>query len=236
MSFIGSGIAHSAFGGVALGYLLGVNPVGVAIPFSVATALAIGWVAKKGRVSEDTSIGIFFVSTMALGILLIGLKAGYNVDLFGYLFGSILSVTLSDLLLILILGVCVAGTVLLLFKEFFFLSFDEEMAAVHGLPVRSLYFLLLALIAITIVVSIKIVGIVLVSAVLVIPAAAAFQLTSRFRLMIVLSVIIGIVSSLAGLFLSYLFNLASGATMVLTAAVLFFLCLVLSPKKKKIRL
>jgi len=233
MAFIGSGIAHSAFGGVALGYLLGLDPIAVAIPFSVATALAIGVVARRGRVSEDTSIGIFFVSTMALGILLIGLRTGYNVDLFGFLFGSILSVTNLDLWLIVILGLCVAGTVFLLFKEFFFLSFDEEMAAVNGLPVRTLYFLLLSLIAVTIVVSIKIVGIVLVSAILVIPAAAAFQLTRSFRTMMVLSVALGVASSLAGLFLSYGLNLASGATIVLTSAVIFFICLVFSPKRRK---
>ena len=233
LAFIGAGISHSAFGGVALGYLLGVNPIGVAIPFSLAAAMAIGWVSKKGRVSEDTAIGIFFASSMALGVLFIGLKAGYNVDLFGYLFGSILSVSSSDIWLILGLGLGVIVVVILLFKEFFFMSFDEEMAAVSGLPVRTLYFLLLGLMALTVIISIKIVGIILVEALLVIPAAAAFQLTRNFVRMMLLSVLLGVVSSVAGLFLSYWLNLASGATIVLTAAAIFFLCFVFSPKRRR---
>jgi len=233
LAFIGAGISHSAFGGVALGYLLGVNPIGVAIPFCLAAAMAIGWVSKKGRVSEDTAIGIFFASAMALGVLFIGLKAGYNVDLFGYLFGSILSVSSSDIWLILGLGLGVIVVVILLFKEFFFMSFDEEMAAVSGLPVRTLYFLLLGLMALTVIISIKIVGIILVEALLVIPAAAAFQLTRNFVRMMLLSVLLGVVSGVAGLFLSYWLNLASGATIVLTAAAIFFLCFVFSPKRRR---
>ena len=175
MAFIGAGISHSAFGGVALGYLLGLDPIGIAIPFCFATAMAIGWVSRKGRVSEDTAIGIAFASTMALGALFISLKKGYNLDLFGYLFGSILAVSKSDLWLILGLGLGVIVIVALLFKELLFVSFDEEMAAVSGLPVQTLYFLLLGLMALTVVISIKIVGIILVEALLVIPAAAAFQ-------------------------------------------------------------
>jgi len=232
LAFIGAGISHSAFGGVALGYLLGVSPLGVAIPFSLATAMAIGWVSRKGRISEDTAIGIFFAGTMALGVLFVGLSTGYNVDLFGYLFGSILSVSSSDIWIILGLGLGVVGVVLLLFKEFFFMSFDEEMAAVSGLPVGRLYFLLLGLIAVTVIVSIKIVGIILVAALLVIPAAAAFQLTRGFVRMMLLSVLFGVVSGVAGLFISYYADLASGATIVLTAAAIFLLCFALSPKRR----
>lgn len=232
LAFIGAGISHSAFGGVALGYLLGVSPLGVAIPFSLATAVAIGWVSRKGRISEDTAIGIFFAGTMALGVLFVGLSTGYNVDLFGYLFGSILSVSSSDIWIILGLGLGVVGVVLLLFKEFFFMSFDEEMAAVSGVPVGWLYFLLLGLIAVTVIVSIKIVGIILVAALLVIPAAAAFQLTRGFVRMMLLSVLFGVVSGVAGLFISYYADLASGATIVLTAAAIFLLCFALSPKRR----
>jgi ABC-type Mn2+/Zn2+ transport system permease subunit len=235
LAFIGAGISHSAFGGVALGYLLDVSPLGVAIPFSLATAMAIGWVSRKGRISEDTAIGIFFAGTMALGVLFVGLSTGYNVDLFGYLFGSILSVSTSDIWIILGLGLGVVGVVLLLFKEFFFMSFDEEMAAVSGVPVGWLYFLLLGLIAVTVIVSIKIVGIILVAALLVIPAAAAFQLTRGFVRMMLLSVLFGVVSGVAGLFISYYADLASGATIVLTAAAIFLLCFALSPKRRSRR-
>ncbi len=232
LAFIGAGISHSAFGGVGLGYLLGVSPIGVAIPFSLAVAMAIGWVSRRGKVSEDTAIGIFFAGTMALGVLFIGLKEGYNVDLFGYLFGSILSVSSTDIWIILGLGLGVIAVVLLLFKEFFFMSFDEEMAAVSGLPVERLYFLLLGLIALTVIVSIKIVGIIMVEALLVIPAAAAFQLTRNFVRMMLLSVFFGVVSGVAGLFISYHFDLASGATIVLTAGAIFLLCFALSPKRR----
>jgi len=235
LAFIGAGISHSAFGGVALGYLVGLSPIGVAIPFSLATAMAIGWVSRKGKMPEDTAIGIFFASAMALGVLFIGLREGYNVDLFGYLFGSILAVSVSDIWLILGLGLGVIAVVLLLFKEFFFLSFDEEMAAVSGLPTRTLYFVLLALMALTVIVSIKIVGIILVEALLVIPAAAAYQLTRNFVRMMLISVLIGLVSGVLGLFLSYWWDLASGATIVLTAAVIFFVCFLFSPRRRKRR-
>jgi len=235
LAFIGAGISHSAFGGVALGYLVGLSPIGVAIPFSLATAMAIGWVSRKGKMPEDAAIGIFFASTMALGVLFIGLREGYNVDLFGYLFGSILAVSVADIWLILGLGLGVIAVVVLLFKEFFFLSFDEEMAAVSGLPTRTLYFVLLALMALTVIVSIKIVGIILVEALLVIPAAAAYQLTRSFVRMMLLSVLIGLVSGILGLFLSYWWDLASGATIVLTAAVIFFVCFLLSPRRRKRR-
>lgn len=233
MAFIGAGISHSAFGGVALGYLLGLSPIGVAIPFSLGTAMAIGWVSRKGRMPEDTAIGIFFASAMALGVLFIGLKEGYNVDLFGYLFGSILAVSMSDIWLILGVGLGVIAVVLLLFKEFFFMSFDEEMAAVSGLPTRTLYFVLLGLMALTVIISIKIVGIILVQALLVIPAAAAFQLTRNFVRMMLLAVLFGVASGVLGLLLSYWLDLASGATIVLTAAVIFFVCFVFSPKRRR---
>ncbi len=232
MAFIGAGISHSAFGGVALGYLVGLDPIGVAIPFCLATAMAIGWVSRKGRVSEDTAIGIAFASTMALGALFIGLKPGY-VDLFGYLFGSILAVTTSDLWLILGLSLGVIAVVALLFKELLFISFDEEMAAVSGLPVRLLYFLLLGMMALTVIISIKIVGIILVEALLIIPAAAAYQLTSKFGRMMGLAVLIGVVSGVAGLFFSYWWDIPSGATIVLTAGAIFVGCFALSPKRRR---
>ena len=164
LSFIGAGIAHASFGGVALGFLLGVNPVLTAVVFCLLTAWGIGLVSRKGQIKEDTAVGIFFASTMALGILLIGLMRGYNVDLFGYLFGSILAVTPQDVWVTIGLGAAVLGVVGLLFKELLFITFDPEMAEVTGVPAGKLYFLLLSLIAVTVVVSIKVVGIILVSA------------------------------------------------------------------------
>jgi len=236
LSFIGSGIAHASFGGVALGFLLGWNLTLTALLFCLATAWGIGIVTRHGEIKEDTAIGIFFTSTMAFGILLVGLLKGYNVDLFGYLFGSILAVTQTDLWLILGLGAGVLLVVGLFYKELLFITFDPEMAQVVGLPATKLYFLLLSLIAVTVVISIKVVGIVLVSALLVIPAAAAYQLTDDFQRMMALSVLIGVGSAVIGLFLSYWLNTASGATIVLTATAIFFLATVFSPRRRRMRL
>jgi zinc transport system permease protein len=233
LSFIGAGIAHASFGGVALGFLLGVNPVLMAVVFCLLTAWGIAWTSQWAEVREDTAIGIFFAATMALGILFIGLMKGYNVDLFGYLFGSVLSVTRADLWLSGLLGAGVLLTVGLFFKELLFITFDPEMARVSGLPAGALYVLLLSLMALTIVLSIKVVGIILVSALIVIPAAAAYQLTEDFRRMMILAVIIGNLSAIIGLFLSYGLDTASGATMVLTATTVFLLSALLSPRRRK---
>ena len=235
LSFIGAGIAHASFGGVALGFLLGLNPVITAIVFCLATAWGIGFVTRWGEVKEDTAIGVFFASTMALGILFIGLMRGYNVDLFGYLFGSVLAVTTADLWIGGALALVVLLVVGLFYKELLFITFDPEMAEAAGLPAASLYFLLLSLIALTIVLSIKVVGIILVSALIVTPAAAAYQLTDDFRRMMALSVLLGVGSALVGLFFSYWLNIASGATIVLTATVIFFLAALLSPRRRRWR-
>lgn len=233
LSFIGTGIAHASFGGVALGFLLGINPTLTAVGFCLLTAWGIAWTSRRAEVKEDTAIGIFFTATMALGILFIGLMADYNVDLFGYLFGSVLSVTQADLWLSGLLGTGVLLTVGLFFKELLFITFDPEMARVSGLPATALYVLLLSLMALTIVLSIKVVGIILVSALIVIPAAAAYQLTEDFWPMMILAVIIGNVSALSGLFLSYELDTASGATMVLTATLVFLLSTLWSPRRRR---
>jgi len=198
LSFIGAGIAHASFGGVALGVLLNVNPLLTAVLFCIATGLGIGVISRRGQVREDTAIGVFFAATMALGILFIGLQEGYNVDVFGYLFGSVLAVTTGDLVISLLLALLVLVTVALLYKEFLFITFDAEMAEVVGLPVTRLYYLLITLVALTVVLSIKVVGIILVSALIVAPAAAAQQLTDDFSRMMVLSVLIGLVASAGG--------------------------------------
>lgn len=236
LSFIGAGIAHASFGGVALGFLLGWNLVGTALVFCLATAWGIGMVSQRGRIREDVAIGILFSATMALGILLVSLLKGYNVDLIGFLFGSVLAVTPEDLWLTVGLVLALLLVVGLLYKELLFITFDAEMARIVGLPATAVYFLLLGLMAVTIVVSIKVVGIILVEALIVTPAAAAYQLTNDFRRMMALSVAIGVASSVAGLFLSYWLDTPSGGTIVLTATLVFFLAAALSPKRKSLRL
>jgi ABC-type Mn2+/Zn2+ transport system permease subunit len=232
LSFIGAGIAHASFGGVALGFALKINPVLTAVFFCLGTAWGIGLVTRKGRVKEDTAVGIFFASTMAFGILLIGLMKGYSVDLFGYLFGSILAVSQNDVWIILGLSATVLLLVLLFFKELLFVTFDAEMAAVTGVPAAKIYFLLVSLMALTVVLSIKVVGIVLVSALLVTPAAAAYQLTENFRRMMALSALIGVCSAVGGLLLAYELKTAAGATIVLLATLIFFVAALVSPRRR----
>jgi ABC-type Mn2+/Zn2+ transport system permease subunit len=234
LSFIGAGIAHASFGGVALGFVLGINPLISAIAFCLATAWSIGLVARKIQVKEDTAIGIFFASTMALGILFIGLMRGYKVDLFGYLFGNILAVSVQDVWITLVLGIGVLVAVGLFFKELMFVTFDAEMAEVTGVPAGRVYFLLISLIALTIVLSIKVVGIVLVSALIVTPAAAAYQLTEDFRRMMALAIVIGVGSAVGGLLLSYPLNIASGSTIVLLATLVFFTAALVSPRRRRV--
>ncbi|TET43699.1 metal ABC transporter permease [candidate division TA06 bacterium] len=233
LSFIGVGISHSAFGGVSLGYFLGINPTLSAVIFSAGVALLIGFINRRGKLHEDTAIGIFFALTMALGIFFIGISKKYNVDLFGYLFGNILAITKADLVLVLVSAPILLIILAAVFKELLFLSFDEEVASVSGIPVGPIYYLFLFSMAITIVLAIKVVGIILVSALLVLPAATARQLTDNYRALVVYSVLLGIVSTVAGLFLSYYLNLSSGATIVLFAGLLFFLSFLYSSFKRK---
>lgn len=234
LSFIGAGISHSTFAGVAIGLLIGVDPLITALLFSSLVALSIGWVSERTDLKNDTSVGIFFAATMALGVLLIGFLKDYYVDVFSYLFGNILALTATDLWISLVMTAIVVLVVTALFKELLALSFDAEVAAVMGLPVRLLHYLLLLLIALTVVLSVKAVGVVLVSALIVTPAAAAYQLTVSFRRMMLLSVIIGIGSSVGGLLLSYWIDFPSGAGIVLIATLVFFLSWFLSPRKRRL--
>lgn len=226
MSFVGHGVAHAAFGGVALGVLLGVSPALSGVVFSVGVALLIGVVGRRGRLSEDASIGILFASAMAFGVVCLGLTKGYSVDLFAYLFGSLLAVTPQDLALIGALALATALLLVFLRKEFLFLTFDEEQAKAVGLPTTALQTTLLVFLALTVVVSIKVVGAVLVAALLVIPGASALQLSRNYRTVFPLSIVLGIAAAVGGLTVSYLADLAPGATVVLFSSAMFAVCLV----------
>jgi zinc transport system permease protein len=222
LSFIGVGVAHSAFGGVALGALLGISPTWTAIGFAVVISNAIGYIGKEERISTDTAIGIFFPLAMALGVIFIGMSAQYNVDLFGYLFGNILAITRQDLIVIAVLGGVVLVSTKVFFKELLFVAYDREVAFVSGMPVVFLDHFLLTILALSVVISMKIIGIILVSALLVIPGAAASQVTRRYDSMITLSIVIALVSTAGGLVISYFANLPSGATIVSLASIIFF--------------
>lgn len=221
--FISGGIAHASFGGIGLGYLLGINPVLGAMAFTVASSLGIGLVIRRTRLPEDTAIGILWAMGMALGIIFIGLAPGYAPDLFSYLFGNILTVPFFDLMLILILDMVIIALVALLYKEFLYLSFDEEFSTVSGVPTEGLYLLLLCLVALTVVVLIRVVGIILVIALLTIPAALARQFTHSLKKMMLLAILAGVFFTFSGLWISYVLNLASGATIILVSGTTLFI-------------
>jgi manganese/iron transport system permease protein len=222
LSFIGDGIAHASFAGIVIAYLRGVNfYVGAAV-VAVVTALGIGFVARRGRISLDTTIGVLFTGMFALGVFLMSRQRSYAVDLQSFLFGDILSVQPQDLWLILGLSAVVAITVVAIFRGLLYTSFDPVVAQASGIRAPLYEYLLLVMLALTIVVALQAVGIVLVAALLVTPAAAAYQLTSRFAPMMALAALFGAVSTVGGLYLSYYLRASSGATIVLLATLLFF--------------
>jgi ABC-type Mn2+/Zn2+ transport system permease subunit len=225
LAFVGDALSHAAFPGVVIAYLLKANiHLGAAI-FTVLTALGIGLVSRRGRVSYDTAIGILFAGAFALGVLLMSRIRGYTVDLFSFLFGNVLGISRQDLFLAGILGTIVALTIFLFYKELLLLSFDPTIAEAMGYPVQALNYLLLSLIALTIVISIQAVGIILVVALLVTPSATAYLLTNRFSRMMLLGILFAALAAVSGLYLSYYLNVASGAAIVLVSTCLFFLVL-----------
>jgi zinc transport system permease protein len=226
LSFLGSGLAHAAFGGVALGLLLASEPLWIAIPFTVIVALAIVWVKDKTQLEGDTAVGIFFSVSMALGIIFIFLRDKYSGDAFTYLFGSILAVSERDIWVALIM-VLITISLFSFWKRWAYASFDRELALSDHIPVLKDDYLLSVLIALTVVISIKIVGIVLIAAFLVIPAAAARLFICRFSRMTLFAILIGMISVVFGLEISYYLDLPSGAVIILFQAAMFFIIMIL---------
>jgi len=226
LAFLGDAISHSAFPGVVAAYLLkGPFYIGAAIA-AVGTALAIGWVTRRGNLRGDTAIGVLFAGMFALGIFLFSLIPNYVGDLFGFLFGQILGIGTNDLIALAVLAVIVLATVGLLWKELLYATFDPLGAAAAGLPVNRLDYLFLALIALTIVISLQAVGIILVVAMLVTPAATGQLLARSFGRLVAVAVAIGVGSPIIGLYISYWANAASGATIVLVETGIFLLALI----------
>ena len=234
LSFIGDGLAHASFAGIVIAYLLKWNLYVGGMIFAVLTALGIGVVGKRSELSLDATIGVLFTAAFALGVLLMSRVHTYAADLQDFLFGNILGVDRLDIILVVALTATVLATVALLYKELLFSSFDPIMAQASGVPTNVLYYLLLVLLAITIIVSLQAAGIVLVAALLVTPAATAYQLTTRFRSMMLVSAVVGVVSSIGGLYASFYLDAASGATIVLTATACFFLAMLFSPRRRSL--
>ncbi len=225
MAFFGDALAHSILPGVAVGYLVGGGERGPlfwwALIAAILSSLGIGTISRNSKIKEDTAIGIIFAGTFALGVALISTVRSYTADLSHFLFGDVLGVRSADLWLIVIFGGIVILSILAFYKEFLVLSFDPILAATLRLPVRLLDSLLLILIAVTIVVSLQTVGVALMVAMLVTPAATAYLLTHRLPVMMILASVIASASGVIGLYLSYYLSIASGAAIVLTCTAIF---------------
>ena len=229
LAFIGDAVSHAAFPGLVIAFLLGIPLyIGGAVA-AVATALAIGWVARKGRLRFDTAVGVLFAGMFALGIALFSSIDDYVADLFSYLLGNVLGITTGDIVQVAVLGAIVLAIVFVFRKEFLYASFDPAGAAASGLPVQWLDYLLLALIGVTIVVSIQTVGIILVVAMLVTPAATAELLVDRFWDLVRVAIVVAVFAAVVGLYLSYYLNIASGASIVLVETLCFAVALLVSP-------
>ena len=222
--FISGGIAHAAYGGIGLSYFCKFDPVLGAIIFSLAAALGMGAVHRKTRQRADTIIGVMWAIGMAIGIIFVDMSAGYKVDLMSYLFGSILAVPSSDLLIMVILDVTIIVLVALFYKELLAISFDETFATVENVPVDAIYVLLMAMIALTVVMMI---------ALLTMPAAISGQFVKDMKKMMVLASILGVIFTTTGLWLSYFLNLTSGATIILVSGVAYLLSLAVRPLVKQ---
>jgi len=231
MAFLGDALAHAILPGVAAAYLLGVNLLAGALVAGVLVALGISLLSKTGSVREDTAIGIFFAAALALGVVLISTMRSYAADLTHVLFGNVLAVSSTDLWITGGLAAAVLLAVLLLYKRLLVVSFDPVFADTLGLGVGWLRAGLFLMLAVTIVVSLSTVGVALVAAMLVTPPATAYLLTRRLPVMMVVSALIGAVSAVAGLYLSYYFDLSSGGTIVLVATGFFILAFLLAPQR-----
>lgn len=225
MAFFSHAIAHIALTGVAIGFLVNVNPLASALGFSVVVGMLIPPLIEKSRLSVDTIIGILLPSSMAIGVILLGFVKGYKPDLLSYLFGDILAVSSKDLYII--LGLAVFSIVLMyfIFNETTIISFDEDWAKVSGIRVKYLNYLFVLLLSLIVVISIKIVGIILVSALVIIPGAAAINIAKNLRETFIYSILIGVLGELVGIIASYFLNIPTGPSIVLTISIIFILTL-----------
>lgn len=231
MAFLGDALAHAILPGIAIAYLLKGDLLIGALVAAVIVALAIGLLTRQGALKEDAAIGILFAGALALGVALISTIKTYAVDLTHILFGNVLGVGENDLILTGLLALIVLATIALLFKEFLIISFDPVLAATLRLPAELLRNILLILLALTIVVSLQTVGVGLVAAMLVTPAATAYLLTRRLVTMMVISAFIGAFSGVTGLYLSFYSNVASGAAAVLVATAIFLIAFLFAPAR-----
>jgi zinc transport system permease protein len=220
-SMIGDGIAHTAFGGIALGLFLGVNPIFTALMVAILAVLGISYMRKRGLAQSDSAIAVMMAVGFSTGLIIISLAGGFNVELFSFLFGSILTIDQTDLIIVSILGISTILVLGIFYKELLSITFDEEGARLMGVPVRPLSLAFNLLLAITIVLSIKVIGVILVVALLVLPGLSALQLNFSFKGTTLLAISFGIISMIVGVLLSAIYNVATSGVIVFTAAGIF---------------
>jgi len=223
--FLSGGIAHSAYGGIGLAFFLGWPYMIGATLFAFGSAMVMAAVSLQSKQRTDTIIGVMWSVGMASGILLLDLTPGYNVDLMSYLFGSILSVPQAELIAMALLTLCILGLVFYFYQDLLLLSYDEEFAQVRGVPVRRLYFMLIGMVAVTVVMVVQVVGLILVIALLTIPPYIAEKYTHSLLQMMFLSSLFGMVFISGGLWASYRYDLTSGAAIIFVAGTVFFVSL-----------
>lgn len=221
MVFISGGITHASFGGIGIAYYMGLNPVLGAAVFSVLSALGIEYMSGKTDIREDSAIGILWSLGMALGIIFVFMTPGYAPNLMSYLFGSILTVGKTDLWLMIALAVIIVGFFMRFYYIILFIAFDEDYARTHKIPVHIYKYILISLVALTIVMNIRLVGIILVISFLTIPPSTANLFTNNLSHMMLYSTLIGVFGSIAGIYISYFMNIPSGATIIFAFVVIF---------------
>lgn len=222
MSFIAGGIAHGAYGGIGLAFFLSLEPLLGASVFSLLLAVIIATITIKDNNKIDSVIGAIWAFGMAIGIIFIDLTPGYNADLMSYLFGSILAVSNYDLMFIGVINLICMILVCIFYRQFSAISFDKEFARLRGVNVNAFYYLLICMIALCIVATIRVVGLILIIALLTIPPFIAQNFSKRLGEMMFISAILSVVFCIAGLFFSFKYNLTSGASIILVASICFF--------------
>ena len=235
IGFLAGGISHTVLGGMGIALFLGLSPIGGALVAALVAALLIGWVSLEWKEREDTLIGALWAVGMAVGILFISRTPGYNVDLMSYLFGNILMVPPGELWLMAVMDLLVLITVVLFYRQFLAVSFDEEFARLRGVPVKLFYLLLLCMVAVTVVLLIQVVGLILVIALLTLPAAIATQYVHSLGKMMLLATLLGILFTVSGLALAYKPDLPAGATIILVAGSCYLISTLASTMLRKHR-
>ena len=235
MALMGDAISHAVLPGVAIAYMFGVSYFIGALVSALATALGIGWITQHSKVKNDTAIGIMFTAAFALGVVLITLRRGTGTDLWHILFGNVLAVSTADLWVIFIIGIATFMFIGLFYKQLLLTTFDPVMAQAVGLPIVKIHYALLLMLSLITVASLKTVGIILVVAMLITPAAAGYLLTERISEMLLLAPAFGVISSITGVYLSYIYDTPTGASVVLVASIIFAACLFRSTVIKRMK-